>query len=358
MFRELYIIFFLIALIAGCEDKGEKTSAAAPVRVAAVEKTSLNRGVRAVGNVAASASVAIAPRVTGEIVEIKFKEGQEVREGQPLVIIDPRPYEADLREKKALLAKSEAQLTKALDDRRRYGKLVNNGYVSREAFEQTATDAAALRATVQSDRAAADRAELDLEYCTVRAPISGRIGSLSLHKGNMVKNTDTGPIAHIDTISPCYVNFSLPEANLSAILRDMKRGAIPITATPAGGAPESGFLTLIDNNVDTRTGTIKLRGVFQNEDRNLWPGQFVEIALPVGETRDALMVPTEAVQPGREGKYIYIVTPENKASFRNARVLFEQGGKTAIEGDIKEGDMAVIDGQVRLAPDMTVEIIK
>ena len=359
MLYKIFAFALLAILLGGCgDDKGEQGALTAPVRVAIVEKTKLNKGARAVGNVAASASVAIVPRVTGEIVDVRFKEGQEVSEGQPLVIIDPRPYEADLREKQGQLFKSEAQLAKALDDRRRYGKLVGNGYVSREAFDQTATDAAALRATVQSDRAAVERAALDLEYCTVRAPISGRVGALSLHKGNMVKSADSSPIAHIDTISPCYVHMSLPEANLPSILRDMKRGPIPITATPAGGRPEEGVLTLVDNNVDTRTGTIKLRGVFKNEDRNLWPGQFVEARLPVGETREALMVPSEAVQPGREGKYVYVITPEGKAKYTAARVVFETEGKSAIEGDIKEGDKVVIDGQVRLAPDMPVTIVE
>ena len=154
MFYKIFAFALLAILLGGCgDDKGEQRALTAPVKVAIVEKTKLNKGARAVGNVAASASVAIVPRVTGELVDVRFKEGQEVSEGQPLVIIDPRPYEADLREKQGQLSKSEAQLAKALDDRRRYGKLVGNGYVSREAFDQTATDAAALRATVQSDRA-------------------------------------------------------------------------------------------------------------------------------------------------------------------------------------------------------------
>lgn len=359
IYRIVPAILLALALCACGEEKTAKNNAtAAPVRVATAERTAMSRDLRAVGNVAASASVAIIPRVTGEIVEVMFKEGQEVSEGQPLALIDPRPYEADLREKKGILAKSEAQLIKALDDRRRYGRLVDNGYVSREAFEKTATDAAALRATVQADRASVERAALDLEYCSIKAPISGRIGVLALNKGNMVKSADSQPIANIDTISPCYVNISVPEANLATILTRMKNGVIPMVATPVGGSPEHGVLTLVDNNVDAKTGTIRLRGVFENLDRNLWPGQFVEVRLPVGEIENALLVPSEAVQPGRDGKYVYVITDEGNAKYTPVTTLFENEGKIAVGGALNEGDKVVIDGHVRLAPDMPARIIE
>ena len=189
-----------------------------------------------------------------------------------LLTIDTRPFEATLREKKGQLAKSEAQLHKATNDAGRYGKLVGNGYVSREAYEQTATEAAALRATVQADKAAVESAALDLSYCTLRAPISGRVGGLKVDKGNMVRSSDTTPIVSIDTLSPIYVTFSVPERHLSLILDRMHAGPVEVDVTPTGGQTEKGLLTLVENSVDTTTGTIQLRATFANENRRLWPG--------------------------------------------------------------------------------------
>lgn len=359
LFRYFSIVIFLPALLLGCggNDSSKMEAPAAPVRVAMVQQQDMERVLQAVGNVRASASVGIVPRVAGEIQSVNFREGQEVREGAPLLQIDPRPYAATLREKKGQLAKSEAQLAKALEDRRRYGKLVNNGYVSREAFEQTATDAAALRATVQTDKAAVESAALDLSYCTVTAPISGRIGPLKVDKGNMVKSNESSPIVNIDTISPCYITFSVPEAQLPAIMRHMEAGPVPIAATPTGGAPERGILTLVDNNVDTKTGTIRLRGTFANENRHLWPGQFVEIQMPLGIASGAIVVPSRAVQAGRDESYVYVVDDSGHAQYHKARVLFESNGMSVLESDLTPGQRVVIDGQVRLAPGLPVKIL-
>lgn len=277
------------------------------MRVTPVMRADVPRLLHVVGNVRASASVGVRPRVAGEIQQVHFTEGQDVQEGQPLITIDPRPFEAALREKRGLLAKSQAQLNKALDDMARYGKLVGGGYVSREAYEQTATQAAALRATVQSDKAAVESAALDLSYCTVVAPISGRVGALNVDRGNMVKSTDAAPVVTIDTLSPIYVSFSVPEAHLPVILDRMGGESVPVTATPAGGQAEQGLLTLVDNSVDTRTGTIRLRGTFENASRRLWPGQFVQVQLPLGMGSSVLTVPSRAVQSGRDESYVYVV---------------------------------------------------
>lgn len=184
---------------------------------------------------------------------------------------------------------------------RRYGKLVGGGYVSREAYDQTATEAAALKATVQSDKAVVESAALDLSYCSVTAPINGRVGAFTVDKGNMIKTTDATPIITIDTLSPIYVLFSVPETRLPVILERMREEAVQVTAAPAGGEPEKGVLTLVDNTVDTRTGTIRLRATFENTSHRLWPGQFVQVELPLGVTKNALVVSSRAVQSGREG---------------------------------------------------------
>ena len=352
----------LLALLAltGCsqDDSKKNTPPPAPVRVESVTRADVPRLLHAVGNVRASSSVGVKPRVTGEIQQVHFTEGQDVREGDPLITIDPRPFEAALREKKGQLAKSQAQLAKAIDDMNRYGKLVGSGYVSRDAYEKTATEAAALRATVQSDKASVESAALDLSYCTVVAPISGRVGALSVDKGNMVKAADATVIVNIDTLSPIYVGFSVPEAHLSVIMEQMTQSSVQVVATPAGGKSETGQLTLVDNTVDTRTGTIRLRATFANAQRRLWPGQFVQIELPLGIAAKALTVPTRAVQSGREESYVYVVDKDSRASYRKVRPLFEHGDRTVLDGEIAEGDHIVVDGQVRLAPGLLVKIME
>ncbi|MBQ3060401.1 MAG: efflux RND transporter periplasmic adaptor subunit [Desulfovibrio sp.] len=363
--RVWYRISFCLSLLAvlilsACSDDEGKRSgpSPAPVRVQAAERGDVPRLLHAVGNVKASASVGVKPRVTGEILKLHFIEGQDVREGDPLITIDPRPFEAALREKRGLLAKSEAQLNKAVDDARRYRRLVGGGYVSREAFEQTATEAAALRATVQSDRAAVESAALDLSYCTVTAPIGGRVGALKVDRGNMVKNTDDTPVVTIDTLAPIYVNFSVPEAHLPVILERMGQGDVPVQATPTGGQPETGLLTLVDNTVDVSTGTIRLRASFANEARRLWPGLFVNVELPLGMAQNAMSVSSRAVLTGRDESYLYVAGQDGRAQYRRVKVLFEHAGRSVLEGELTPGELVVVEGQVRLAPGLPLDIRK
>ena len=356
----LALVLALLPALNGCSDSERKNSGPppAPVRVSPVTRADVPRLLHVVGNVRASASVGVRPRVAGEIQQVHFTEGQDVQEGQPLITIDPRPFEAALREKRGLLAKSQAQLNKALDDMARYGKLVGGGYVSREAYEQTATQAAALRATVQSDKASVESAALDLAYCTVVAPISGRVGALNVDKGNMIKSSDAAPVVTIDTLSPIYVNFSVPEVHLPVILERMSGEPVPVTATPAGGQAEQGLLTLVDNSVDTRTGTIRLRATFENTAHRLWPGQFVQVQLPLGMGSNVLTVPSSSVQSGRDESYVYVVDAEKKAVYRPVKVLFEHKDTSVVEGSVAEGDKVVVEGQVRLAPGLPVKEVE
>lgn len=355
----LIVILSLSLFLFACSDTDELKNSAppAPVRIAVAQSGALARSLTTVGNVQGSSAVTITPRVDGQIVGVYFKEGEDVEEGQPLIKIDPRPYDAILAEKRANLAKSEAQLAKAVHDRSRFNKLVQKGFVSNEAYEQTATDAEVLRATVQADRAAVNRAALDLSYCSISAPISGRIGELKMHRGNMVKDNDTGPITTIYTISPCYVMFSAPESYLPAILEYSKSGPIEVSATPIGGSPEAGSMTLVDNAVDTKTGAIRLRATFENKDKKLWPGQFVEVKLPLGNVDNTLIVPARAIQAGADQSYVYVIDDKNEAVPRKIKVLFETDGKCAIAGDLKAGEKVVTEGQVRLAPGSPVKIL-
>lgn len=345
-------------LVGACSDEQNAApTPPAPVRVVMVEKGAITRKLGAVGNVQASASVSITPRVDGEIVAVNFTEGQDIKAGDSILEIDPRPYAAILAEKRANLAKSRAQLRKAQRDRARYGSLVRDGYISQQAYDQTETDAEALQATVEAEAAALERAKLDLSYCSVISPITGRIGELKMHKGNMVKTNDTGSVCTIDTVSPCYVFFSVPEVHLPAILEQMNKGPVIVAATPIGGAPEEGRLTLVDNSVDMKTGSIRLRATFDNNPRRLWPGQFVEISLPLESYQDELLVPSQAIQSGRGESFVYVVDGEGKAVYRKVERLLEQDGKSVIRGDLNPGERVVVEGQVRLAPGSHTHIL-
>lgn len=352
------ILVALCVFAGACSgEQSPEPESVAPVRVALVEKGSMTRKLNAVGNVQPSASVSITPRVDGEIVAVNFTEGQDIKAGESILEIDPRPYAAILAEKRANLAKSRTQLRKAQRDRARYGKLVRDGYISQQAYDQTETDADALQATVEADVAALRRAELDLSYCSIISPITGRIGELKMHKGNMVKNNDTGSVCTIDTVSPCYVFFSVPEVHLPAILEQMNRGELIVAATPIGGEPQEGRLTLVDNSVDMKTGSIRLRATFGNHPRRLWPGQFVEISLPLESYEEELLVPTQAIQTGRGESFVYVVNEEGKADYRRVESLLEQDGKSVIRGALNPGERVVIEGQVRLAPGSRAHIL-
>ncbi|MDR3320636.1 MAG: efflux RND transporter periplasmic adaptor subunit [Desulfovibrio sp.] len=354
-----FILFAILALspLAACSGADNKESGPVPVRVSPVKRADVPQMLYAVGNVRASAIVEVKSRVTGEILQVHFTEGQDVTEGQPLITIDPRPFEAALREKRGLLAKDQAQLDKAEDDMRRYSQLAGGGYVSREAYDKTVTEAVALKAIVQSDKAVVESAELDLSYCAITSPIAGRVGALNVDKGNMIKNTDATPIVTVDTLSPIYVLFSVPEARLPIIRKRMNEDGVRVAAMPAGDTPENGVLTLIENTVDTRTGTIRLRANFDNLDRRLWPGQFVQVEMPLGVARNVLTVPVRAVQSGQNESYVYMTGGNNRADYRKVTALFEYQGQNVIEGDLVEGDSVVVEGQVRLAPGLPVRIV-
>jgi multidrug efflux system membrane fusion protein len=351
-------VFFLCLALAACsgDDKGGRQIAAAPVLVMDVTLHDMPRVIRVVGNVASSATVGVKVRVTGELVGVHFTEGQDVREGQSLFTIDPRPFEANLNEAKSRLERDIAQLNKAAEDMKRYGKLVSEGFVSREAYDKAVTDAAALRATVRAEEAAVESARLQLSYCSITAPISGRAGAIRADRGNMIRANDDAPLLVIDSLQPVYVNFAVPEARLSEILARQGENNLPIQATPAGGETSSGELTFVDNAVDVRTGTIRLRGTFANENRALWPGQFVQVALSLGTDRDVVVLPAKAVQSGRNENFVYVVDVDNKAQVRHIVMDPEEDGQVIVREGLAKGERIVLEGQIRLAPGVAVEI--
>jgi len=351
-------LFVLCLALASCSGDGDKNrkGAAAPVLVAEVTLQDMPRVLRVVGNVAASATVGVKARVTGELIGVHFTEGQDVQAGQPLFTIDPRPFQAALNEAQSRLERDIAQLNKATEDMKRYGKLASEGYVSREAYDKAVTDAAALRATVRADEAAVESARLQLSYCSITAPISGRAGAIRADRGNMIKANDDAPLLVLDTLQPVYVNFSVPEARLSEILARQRENNLSIQAVPTGGESASGVLTFVDNAVDIRTGTIRLRGVFTNENRALWPGQFVQVALMLGMDRNVVVVPAKAVQSGRNENFVYVVDADRAAQVRRIVMDPEDNGQMIVREGLAKGERVVLEGQVRLAPGTPVEI--
>jgi membrane fusion protein, multidrug efflux system len=315
--------------------------------------------IRAIGNVESYATVAIKARVTGELQKIHFREGQEVAKGDLLFNIDARPLEAALREALARLEKDRALAEKAEADNRRYENLVQGGFISREQYDQVRSNLSSLQATVAGDAAVVENARLQLGYTAIYSPISGRTGTILIDQGNMIKaNDDNKSLVVIEQIQPIYVSFSVPEANLSQIMERMKGQDLVVNAISDGSTsePEKGRLSFVDNTVDSRTGTIRLKGTFDNRSRKLWPGQFVNTTLTLGRLENVVTVPSQAVQSGENGLFVFVITPENTVQFKPVKTGRSYGGEIIIESGVTAGEQVVTDGHLRLTPGATVEI--
>ena len=330
-----------------------------PVLAARAVQKDFPLEIRAIGNVESHATVAIKARVTGELQKIHFKEGQEVAKGDLLFTIDPRPLEAALREARARLEKDRALAEKAEADNRRYENLVQGGFISGEQYDQIRSNHSSLQAMVVGDEAVVENAKLQLGYTSIYSPISGRTGTILIDQGNMIKaNDDNKSLVVIEQIHPIYVSFSVPEVNLSQIMERMKGQDLVVNAMLDGSTsgPEKGTLSFVDNSVDSKTGTIRLKGTFDNTARRLWPGQFVNIALTLGRLLNVVTVPSQAVQTGESGLFVFVITPENTVQFKPVKTGKSYGGETIIESGVTAGEQVVTDGHLRLTPGAPVEI--
>jgi multidrug efflux system membrane fusion protein len=297
-------------------------------------------------------------RVSGQITRVHFKEGQDVAEGDLLFSIDPRPFEAALRQAEANLRKDEVQAANAEVEARRYEALVAEGVASREDAQARRANAAALAAVVQADRAAVASSKLELGYTTVRAPMDGRTGSVRAREGSVIQ-ADTTELVVINKIRPAFVGFTVPEQSLGEIQRYMAAGPLPIAAAPPNvqGPPEQGVLTFVDNAVDRATGTILLRGTFANESLRLWPGQFVQATVVLTRMPDAVVVPGAAIQSSQSGTYVFVIQPDLTAQMRPVEVGTQvDGGAVVVARGLSAGERVVTDGQLRLVPGAKVAI--
>ena len=347
-------------LVNGCSGGANKGAggAGAPVLVAQAVETNVPVLINPppVGHVMPYSTVTIRPQVGGVISQVHFQEGQEVRKDDLLFTIDPRPMQAALDAARAALARDQAQLENARIQFDREQKLFDQKLVSQDEFDTSKAGLDALIGTVAADHAAITNADLNLEFTGIRAPFNGRTGSLQFHEGNVVKAPDD-TLLTINQIHPIYVAFAVPEQYLPEIKREMREKTLKVMATFQNmDAPPQGELTFIDNAVDTTTGTIQLKATFSNEDNTLWPGQFVQVALTLSDLTNAIVVPSQAVQTGQNGQFVYVVKPDQIAEERPVTIGITYQGEIVVQSGLKAGETVVTDGQLRLAPGVKVSV--
>ncbi|MBV8520512.1 MAG: efflux RND transporter periplasmic adaptor subunit [Acidobacteria bacterium] len=351
------LLLSLIAAVACAEKKEAPREEAVPVTVATVQQKDMPLGIQAIGNVQPLSTVAVRALVEGQLLNVSFHEGDDVTKGQVLFTIDSRPYVAAMQQAQANLARDEAQLRNGESNAARYADLVKKDYVTKEEYDRIASGAEAARAVVAADRAAVENARLQLSYCTIRAPLSGRTGSLQVHAGNLVHANDTTPLVVINQVEPVYVQFAIPQDQLAQI-RARGAATFAVAASPqsGGAATAHGKLSFVDNAVDTSTGTITLKALFDNHDRALWPGQFVTVSMTIEDRPSAIVVPARAVQIGQNGQFVYVVKPGNAVEMRQISVFRTIGQETIVADGLNAGETVVTDGQLRLTPKSKVEI--
>ncbi len=394
----LCAVLFGIVLLNGCSStstadgggtaskggKGGKGGGAVPVVTAKVTQKDVPIDVAVVGNVEAYSTISVKAQVGGEITKVFFKEGDYVKKDDPLFTIDPRPLEAALAQVRANLAKDQALLAQAQanlardiaqekyarTESGRYDKLAAEGIVSKDQGEQFKSNADALSQSVAADRAAIEsaraqavadqaniaNAEVQLGYTSIKSPIDGRTGNLTIKQGNVVP-PNTTELVTINQIEPIYATFAVPEAKLNDVKKYMAEGKVQVLAKLQDSAgSESGTLTFIDNNVDMTTGTIKLKGTFDNKDRKLWPGQFVNVILRLAMQPNAIVVPNQAVQTGQDGAFVYVVKEDRSVEARPVIAGIRVDQDLVIDKGLSVGETIVTEGQLRLAPGIKVQM--
>lgn len=357
------LIFLILAVVTfwGCSEKEQGPNPAmmtVPVTVGKVEQQDVPVQVRAVGTVESFSTVSVKPQVGGILQKVYFREGQDVKKGEILFTIDPRTYQAELAQAQANLNRDIAQAKNAREQANRYQGLVEKDYVTKEQYDQMRANADAMEASVAASRANVENVRLNLNYCTIRSPLDGRTGNLLVNEGNVVKANETSMV-EINQVRPIYVRFSVPEKNLPDIRKYNSAGQLKMEATdPEAKNPVSGTLSFVDNIVDRTTGTILLKGTFENVDAMLWPGEFVDVTLTLTTKPRAILAPTQAIETGQDGQFVFVVKQDLTAEQRPVVSGFTFREHTVIEKGLSPGEIVVTDGQLRLLPGSKVEIKK
>jgi multidrug efflux system membrane fusion protein len=359
----LTVSLLLTGLLTACgqeQPKGPPPKPPVPVRIGQAITQTVPLQVRVVGSVEARATVEIRSRVGGQLTQVHFQEGQEVRKGAPLFTIDPIPYQIALRQAEARLQKDQSLALTAREKERRYLTLTGEGLTSRQDYDLIKAEAESLEASVAAAQAAVEEAELQLAWSRIAAPLTGRTGSLMAHVGDLVSANGSQPLLVIHQIEPIDVSFTIPERDLGRIRSALAVGKLPVSTLLPGEEtqPESGELTFIDNAVDTRSGTIRLKASFANTSRRLWPGQFVTVLITLAAFDNATVVPAAAVQTGQKGIFVFIARADGTAEMRPVKTGITYEGVTVISEGVKPGETVVTDGQLRLYPDAKLDIKK
>lgn len=363
MSRNTSLAVFLLSIfaaagVAGCATKTAQTAPmfVVPVSVAKATQKTIPINLTAIGSASAYSTVSVESRVDAVLEQVHIKEGQFVKQGDLLFTLDERPFQAALAQAQANLARDQAQAQLDQVQAERYTALYKAGIGTKEQLDQQQSTLEAQQAAVHADQAAVQSAQLQLGYCQIYAPVSGRTGALQVYPGNIVKANSTPAMIVINQVNPMYVTFSVPEQYLGEVRKFMDRGRLRVEATPYGATkPEIGYLTFVDNTVDNTTGTVALKGTFDNADYQLWPGQFSNVLLRLAEDENATVVPAQAVQTGQSGDYIYVVKSDMTVEQRTVKVGRSVGSETVIQSGIQPGDTVVTDGQLRLVPGVKVQ---
>ena len=329
-----------------------------PVAVAQAEVRDLPILLNGLGSVEAYNTVAVKSRIDGQLIKVNFKEGQEVKEGDLLAEIDPRPYEVQLSQAQATLFKDQSALKDARLNLERFQQLYKDGVIPKQQFDTQGSLEGQLDGAVRADQAQIDTVKLNLAYTRITAPVSGRVGLRQIDVGNMVHAADPNGLLVITQLQPIAVIFSLPQDNLQSVSQHMSKGTLTVDAYSRDDQTKiaTGSLTTIDNQIDTTTGTGKLKAVFANRDRSLWPNEFVNIHLLLEVRKNNTVVPSAAIQRGPQGTYVFVVKPDKTAEMRNVTASISQGNFTAITQGLQSGETVVTDGQDKLQPGTKVEI--
>jgi multidrug efflux system membrane fusion protein len=329
-----------------------------PVTIGIAEQRDVPVYVRGIGTVQAYKMVTVKSRVDGQIVKVSFEEGQEVKAGDPLFQIDPRPFQATLDQATANKQRDQAQLAGAQADLDRFSKLVGQGFQSRQSVDQQTATVDALKGSIAADAAAIETARLNLDYANIRSPITGRTGSRLVDLGNLIQVGQNTALVTVTQIKPIYVNFTVPQDQTDKIRTNQTKGPLTVVAYASDDNTElsRGTVTLIENQIDTTTGTLKLKGTFENTDERLWPGEFVNARLILSTRKGAVTVPQRTVMQGATDSYVYVVKPDNTVERRTVQVAMSQDGVAVIETGLALGEKVVVDGQYRLTNGARIKV--
>ena len=366
MSRSIFIHgFFITALmaffVAGCSDKGAKAPAGLPevaVRAGQVLRKTVPVTAEVIGTVEAYNSVPVLPRVTGQIIQSHFKEGQSVNAGELLFTIDPAPFDQKLKESAGQLAVNQSKLKFSKAQAERFAFLLERGAISRSEYDKSQSEAVQLEQAVESDKAAVEQARLNLSYCEVRAPVSGRAGGFLADQGSVVEAFKTR-LVQVNQIQPAKVVFSVSEKFLPDMKKLMTDGARAVSVSIPGTMLkcDGGRISFLDNTVDQATGMVRLKAEFPNKDTLLWPGQFVRVVVLIANLPDAVVAPTEAVQANQTGNYVFVVKPDKTVELRTVTVDRAYGQLSVVSRGLAPGETVVTDGQNKLKSGRKVKIL-